>query len=376
MSFESSADYDVAIVGMAGRFAGARDTDELWRNLAQGVESIVRFSPAELEQAGVPSEVYLDPRYVPAHGYLAGADLWDAALFGVSPRDARILDPQHRLLLECAWEALEDAACDPDRFAGGIGVYAGASQSSYLLSYLLDNPALLRAWTPLEIKLGNDKDFLASRVSYRLNLRGPSVAVSTACSTSLVAVHFACQGLLNRECDLALAGGTSIALPQKQGYMHEPGGISAADGHCRAFDGRASGSVAGDGVGIVALKRLADALTGRDRIRAVVKGSAVNNDGSGKIGFTAPSVSGQAAVIAEAQSAAGVDPESISYVEAHGSGTPLGDSVEIRALTQAFQSRTARRGFCAVGSVKTNIGHLDAAAGVAGLIKTVLALEN
>jgi phthiocerol/phenolphthiocerol synthesis type-I polyketide synthase E len=370
--------YDVAVVGLAGRFPGARNIAELWENLRQGVESISFFEDAELLRAGVPRELLADAGFVRARGVVAEADRFDAALFGFSPREAQIMDPQQRLFLECAWEALGDAACDPDRFPGAIGVYAGVSQSSYFLSNLLSHPELLRAVSPLELRLGNDKDFLSTLTSYRLNLRGPSVTVATACSSSLVAVHFACQGLLNRECDLALAGGASLTFPQIQGYLYQAGGILSSDGHCRAFDAAASGSVGGDGVGIVVLKRLEDALADHDRIYAVVKGSAINNDGAGKIGFTAPSVEGQAAVITEAQSAAGISADSISYVEAHGSGTPMGDPVEIRALTRAFSagSESVRSGYCAVGSVKTNLGHLDAAAGIAGLIKTVLALEH
>ncbi|MEA2692329.1 MAG: hypothetical protein QOJ16_1716, partial [Acidobacteriota bacterium] len=370
--------YDVAVVGLAGRFPGARNVSELWENLREGVESISFFTDAELLRAGVPRELLADPGFVRARGVLAEADRFDAALFGFSPREAQIMDPQQRVFLEVAWEALGSAACDPDHFPGAVGVYAGVSQSSYFLSNLLSNPELLRSVSPLELRLGNDKDFLSTLTSYRLNLRGPSVTVATACSSSLVAVHFACQGLLNRECDLALAGGASVTFPQVQGYFYQPGGILSVDGHCRTFDAGASGSVGGDGVGIVVLKRLADALADRDTIHAVIKGSAINNDGAGKIGFTAPSVEGQAAVIAEAQGAAGVDPASISYVEAHGSGTPMGDPIEIRALTRAFRAggEDSHSGYCAVGSIKTNLGHLDSAAGIAGLIKTVLALEH
>ncbi len=367
--------YEVAVVGMAGRFPGAASVEELWEVLKRGAETVSFFTPEELEASGIPREVSSDPRYVPARGVLAGADLFDAAFFGLTPREARILDPQQRIFFECAWETLESAACDPGRFAGAIGIYAGMSQSSYLRN-LLSNPGVPRWASGLEIKLGTDKDFLTTQASYRLNLRGPSINVATACSTSLVAVHLACQGLLNRECDLALAGGACVGVPQKAGYFYQEGGIYSADGHCRAFDAVASGSIGGDGVGVVLLKRLEDALRDRDPIRAVIKGSALNNDGALKIGFTAPSVEGQAAVIAEAQTMAGVDPGTITYVEAHGSATPLGDPVEIRALTRAFRAGTDRTGFCAVGSVKTNLGHLDAAAGVTGLIKTVLALEH
>jgi phthiocerol/phenolphthiocerol synthesis type-I polyketide synthase E len=367
---------DIAVVGLAGRFPRARNVRELWDNLKAGVESISSMTDEELAAAGVGVAEMRDPNYVRARGIVDDSELFDASLFGFSPREARIMDPQQRVFLECAWEALDAAACDPERFAGSIGVYAGTSQSSYAFSNLLTNPEAIRGVGSLELHLGNDKDFLAALLSYRLNLQGPSITVSTACSTSLVAVHLACQALLNRECDLALAGGVSIRVPQKIGYRWEPGGIASADGHCRAFDAAATGSVAGNGAGIVALKRLDDALADGSLIHAVIRGSAVNNDGSLKIGFTAPSVEGQAAVITEAQAAAGVDPESISYVEAHGSGTRLGDPVEVRALTRAFRAGTEKTGFCALGSIKSNIGHLDAAAGVTGLIKTVLALEH
>jgi thioester reductase-like protein len=373
---DSPSGLDIAIVGMAGRFPGGRNVRELWDHLKAGVEAITFLSDEELEASGVGPGERSDPAYVRARGVLADADLFDASLFGFSPREARIMDPQQRVLLECAWEALDAAACDPERFSGVISVYAGMSQSTYVFSNLFANPEFMGGVSPLEVHLGNDKDFLAPLLSYRLNLRGASITVSTACSTSLVAVHLACQALLNGECDLALTGGVAIKIPQTIGYRYEPGGIASADGHCRAFDAAATGSVGGSGAGIVVLKRLADAQTDRDRIHAVIRGSAVNNDGSGKIGFTAPSVDGQATVIREAQAAAGVDPESIGYVEAHGSGTRLGDPVEVRALTQAFRAVTPKSGFCALGSIKSNIGHLDAAAGVAGLIKTVLALEH
>jgi phthiocerol/phenolphthiocerol synthesis type-I polyketide synthase E len=368
--------YDVAVVGMAGRFAGADDLAAFWENLRRGVDSLSTFTDEELEAEGVPRELREMPGYVRRRGVLRDAERFDAALFDINPREARLLDPQQRVFLETAWEALEDAGCDPARFEGSVGVYAGTSQSTWFLSRLLDNPEVARTAGPLEVRLGNDKDFLSTQASYRLNLRGPSVNVSTACSTSLVAVHFACQGLLNRECDLALAGGVSITFPQRSGYVFQEGGILSADGLCRAFDAAASGTVGGDGIGLVALKRLEDALRDGDRIRAVIRGSAINNDGATKIGFTAPSVDGQSAVIAEAQSMAGVEPGSVTYVETHGSGTPLGDLVEIRALTRAFRAGTDRKSFCAVGSVKTNVGHCDSAAGIAGLIKTVLALEN
>ncbi|MES1243975.1 MAG: thioester reductase domain-containing protein [Acidobacteriota bacterium] len=368
--------YDVAVVGMAGRFAGADDLAAFWDNLRRGVDALSTFADEELEAEGVPRELLELPGYVRRRGVLRGAERFDAALFDFNPREARLLDPQQRVFLETAWEALEDAGCDPARFEGSVGVYAGTSQSTWFLSRLLDNPEVARTAGPLEVRLGNDKDFLSTQASYRLNLRGPSVNVSTACSTSLVAVHLACQGLLNRECDLALAGGVSITFPQRSGYVFQEGSILSADGLCRAFDAAASGTVGGDGAGLVALKRLEGALRDGDRVRAVIRGSAINNDGATKIGYTAPSVDGQSAVIAEAQSMAGVEPGSVSYVETHGSATPMGDLVEIRALTRAFRAGTERKGFCAVGSVKTNVGHCDSAAGIAGLIKTVLALEN
>ncbi len=366
----------IAVVGMAGRFPGARDLAEHWQNLRAGRESIRRFSAAELLAAGVPRELLARPDYVPARGAIDGFDRFDAAFFDIAPREAELLDPQHRLFLETAWEALESAGCDPGRCDFPVGVFAGVSANTYLLSHLLDDPAALAAADGSQTMLGSDKDFLATRVSYKLNLRGPSLTVQTACSTSLVAVHLACRSLLGRECDLALAGGVSIAVPQIAGYLYQEGGIASPDGHCRAFDAHARGTVSGSGAGVVVLRRLADALAAGDPIRAVVLGSAINNDGAAKVGYTAPGVDGQAEVIAAAQALAGVTPDEVSYVEAHGTGTPLGDPIEIAALTKVFRAATARRGFCAIGSVKTNIGHLDAASGVAGLIKATLALEH
>ena len=284
------------------------------------------------------------------------------------------MDPQHRLFLECAWEAMEGAGYDSHRYDGAVGVYAGASTNSYLIA-VLSHADLVAAVNDFQTIVGNDKDFLATRVSYHLNLRGPSVNVQTACSTSLVAIHLACQSLLTGECDMALAGGVSVRVPQQSGYLYQRGGILSQDGHCRAFDAAASGTVGGNGAGVVLLKRLSQALEDGDQIRAVIKGSAINNDGANKVGFTAPSVTGQAAVIAEALGIAGVDPLDISYVETHGTGTALGDPIEIAALTEAFGPRRADAR-CAIGSLKTNIGHLDAAAGVAAFVKTVLALEN
>jgi len=378
----------IAIVGMAGRFPGARDLDELWQNLRAGRESIRRFSADELLAAGVSAEMLARPDYVRARGALDDYDLFDAGFFDVAASEAEALDPQHRLFLETAWAALESAGCDPGRHGGPVGVFAGVSANTYLLSHLLDDPGALAAADASQAMLGGDKDFLATRVSYKLNLRGPSLTVQTACSTSLVAVHLACRALLGRECDLALAGGVSLTVPQVAGYLYREGGIASPDGHCRAFDAGARGTVSGSGVGVVVLRRLADALAAGDPIRAVVLGTAINNDGAGKVGYTAPAVDGQAEVIAAAQRVAGIVPDDLTYIEAHGTGTPLGDPIEIAALGKAFLAggagsaggtggaRAERRGFCAIGSVKTNIGHLDAASGVAGLIKTVLALEH
>src|SRR6185369_6364666 len=350
-------DSDIAIIGMAGRFPGARDTHEYWRNLRDGVESIVRISDEELLSAGISPQVLHDPNYVKASGILDDIESFDHSFFGFTLREAQITDPQHRLFLECAWEALEQAGYDAETFAGRIGVYAGARMSTYLMK-LYEDRELIRTIGSYRIMLGNDKDYLPTWTSYKLNLKGQSMAVQTACSTSLVAVHQACQSLLNGECDAALAGGASAFVPQKAGYFYQEGGINSADGHCRAFDASAQGTVRGSGVGVVVLKRAADAVADGDFIHAVIKGSAINNDGSIKIGFTAPSVDGQAAVIAEALALARTSPETITYVEAHGTGTALGDPIEIEALTKVFRASTAKSGFCAVGSVKTNIGHL------------------
>ena len=366
----------VAIVGMVGRFPGARGIEEFWGNLRDGIESISFFTDEELVAAGVERHVLSNPDYVRANGVLEDAELFDAAFFGFSPREAEVTDPQHRVFLECAWEALENAGYDPARYKGRIAVYAGAGLSTYLLNNLLRSPEAVRHAGDVQLLMGNHKDYVATRVSYKLDLRGPSVNVGTACSTSLVAVHMACQSLLDYHCDMALAGGVSIQVPQKHGYLFDANGISSPDGHCRAFDAGAQGTVSGSGVGIVVLKRLEDALADGDGIRAIILGSAINNDGSEKVGYTAPSVHGQSEVIAEAQAVAAIDPDTIAYLEAHGTGTRVGDPIEVQALTEVFRRRTSRVGFCAIGSVKTNVGHLDEAAGVAGLIKTVLAMEH
>ena len=367
----------VAIVGMAGRFPGARNVAEFWQNLKNGVESILPLSDAQLLAAGVSRDELARPEYVRSGAVLDDLDMFDAAFFGFSPKEASIMDPQHRIFLECAWEALENAGHAPGTFADAIGVYAGSGMNSYLIHNLLTNPKLVAsAGLFLLRQTGNDKDVLATRVSYELDLHGPSVSVQTACSTSLVAVHLACQSLLHQECDMALAGGVTIEFPHGCGYLYREGEILSRDGHCRAFDAEASGTVFASGAGIVVLRRLEDALADHDTIHAVILGSAINNDGARKIGYLAPSVEGQCEVIAEALGVAGVAAADISYVETHGTGTRVGDPIEVKALTQAFRAGTQGKGYCALGSVKTNLGHLDTAAGVAGLIKTVLALRH
>ena len=367
----------IAIVGMAGRFPGAHNTAEFWENLRNGVESIRDLSESDLLAAGASAEDLANPDYVRRAAILDGVPLFDASFFGFSPRDASIMDPQHRHFLECAWEAIEDSAHPPQQFAGSIGVFAGSGLNTYLIYNLLANRRLVDSAGLFQLKqTGNDKDVLATRVSYQFDLRGPSINVQTACSTSLVAVHLACQSLLNFECDMALAGGVTIEIPHGLGYVYREGEILARDGHCRSFDASSSGTVFSSGLGIVVLRRLEDALADRDRIRAVILGSAINNDGARKVGYLAPSVEGQVEVVTEALDYAGVSAASISYVETHGTGTRVGDPIEVRALKNAFQSAAPRSGATAIGSLKSNIGHLDAAAGVAGLIKTVLALEH
>jgi acyl transferase domain-containing protein len=370
---ERQSSSDIAVIGMALRFPGARNVTEFWRNLRDGVESILPLSEEELRVSGVRPEEFNHPRYVKAAAYIDDIEWFDAAFFGVNAREAAIIDPQHRIFLECAWEALEDAGYNPDTYDGLIGVYAGASTNAYLLGNLWTGDKLKNEHVDVS---GIHKDYLTTNVSFRLNLRGPSFTVQSFCSTSLVAAHVAFQSLLNNECDMALAGGVRIGVPQKVGYLYEEGGIMSPDGHCRTFDARAQGIVFGSGAGIVVLKRLQDALADGDHIHAVIKGSSVNNDGAKKANYMAPSVDGQAEVVLETLAMSGVEAEQISYLETHGTGTALGDPIEIAALTKAFRTQTRRNGFVAIGSVKPNIGHLDAAAGVASLIKTVLALEH
>ncbi|MET3492986.1 type I polyketide synthase [Variovorax boronicumulans] len=370
---------EIAIVGMAGRFPGADDVDAFWRNIERGVESVARFTDDQLRARGVPQSLLDAPDYVKAGVMFEGFDQFDAGFFGYTPREAENLDPQQRVFLECAWASLEHAGCDPARWPGKVGVYAGEGANVYLIRNLLPSFGL-GAHTGiadlLGLMSGNSGGSLCTRVAYKLDLRGPAVSVQTACSTSLTAVHTACQALLSHDCDMALAGGVWLNLLQEGGYRYQAGAILSPDGHCRAFDADAAGTVIGSGAGVVVLKRLDEALRDGDTIHAVIKGTAANNDGAAKVGFTAPSIDGQAEVIRAAQLIAGVSADTIGYIEAHGTGTTLGDPIEIAALTQAFRADTERRGFCAVGSVKTNIGHLDAAAGVAGLIKAAMALRH
>lgn len=368
---------DIAIVGMAAHLPGSADPQTYWHNLRNGVESIRRLSEAELLASGESPDRMRHRNYVPAAAVLDGFEQFDADFFGFSPKEAAIMDPQHRQFLEVAWEALENAGHPPERFAGPIAVYAGCGMGSYFYFNICSNPDLVASTGMFLLRhTGNDKDFLSTRVSHIFDLKGPSVNIQTACSTSLVAVHHACQSLLLGECDMALAGGVTIELPHARGYIFQDGEILSPDGHCHAFDHRAQGTVFGSGAGVVVLRRLEDAVKDGDHIWAVIKGTAINNDGAAKAGYLAPSVDGQAKAIAEAHAVAGVSADTIDYVECHGTGTYLGDPIEVAALSQAFAASTQDTGFCRIGSVKTNIGHLDTAAGVASLIKVALALKH
>jgi amino acid adenylation domain-containing protein len=362
---------EIAIVGMAGRFPGADDLETFWQNLRNGVESITVFLPPEETWKPPAGRSFL----VPAAGVLAGAELLDAAFFGLGRRETEMMDPQQRLFLECAFEAFENAGYDPESFAGRVGVFGGASKTDY--AFLLSVSGAMDDEEGSQLGgVGTERDFLTTRVSYKLGLKGPSVSLQTACSTSLVALDLACRTLLSGDCEMALAGGVSISARQRWGYLYREGGNLSPDAHCRAFDGEGKGSIDSDGVGIVVLKRLTDALADGDTIRAVIRASGVNNDGAARPGFLAPSLPGRAELIRRTLEASGVPPETVTYVEGHGNGSRLGDAIELVAMTQAFRVFTDRTGYCALGSVKSNIGHTNGAAGVAGLIKTVLALEH
>ncbi|NEQ43674.1 MAG: aminotransferase class III-fold pyridoxal phosphate-dependent enzyme [Leptolyngbya sp. SIOISBB] len=365
----------IAIVGMAGRFPGADSVDGFWQNLCNGVESHTVFSLEQLDPS-IPAELRNDPSYVPVRGIVDNADQFDAAFFGISPREAEVMDPQARVFLEVVYAALENAGYSPDDPDTAIGLYAGSGHNTYFARHLCGRPEVIRRLGDFQVMLANEKDFVTTRAAYKLNLQGPVVSVNTACSTSLVAVIQAFQALRDRQCDIALAGGISITTPQASGHLYQEGSMLSGDGHCRPFDADAQGTLFNDGAAVVVLKRLSDAQRDGDRIYAVIHGTGMNNDGGDKVSFTAPSVRGQAKAIAAAQAEAGFAPETISYVETHGTATPMGDPIEIEALTQAFRCQTEAKQFCAIGSVKSNVGHLVAAAGVTGLIKTALALYH
>ncbi len=378
---ESSPLDGVAIIGMAGRFPRARNVGEFWKNIKDGVECISRFSIEELEVRNA-AELARQPDYVRARSTLEDVELFDAAFFGILPKEAELIDPQQRIFLECCWQAIEDAGYDSQAYPGAVAVYAGSSANTYFLRNVCVDRDFIEQYTSAyqvgyyPTLLGTNPDFLSTRVSYKLNLRGPSFTMQCGCSTSLIAVCQACQSLLAYQSDMALAGGVSITFPQKRGYFYEEGGMVSPDGHCRTLDRDAQGTVFGSGAAVVLLKRFEDALSDGDHIYAVIKGFAVNNDGSSKVGYTAPSVDGQAQVIATAHAVAGVRPESISYIELHGTATPIGDPIEFAALNRVFQAQTRAKHFCALGTAKMNIGHLDIAAGVTGLINAVQALVH
>lgn len=359
----------IAIIGMSGRFPGAKNIEMFWNNLSKGVESITRFSDEELPKTDLEK-----PNYVKARGVIEGVADFDADFFGMSGREAELTDPQHRLFLECCYEGLEDAGYALDQYDGAIGVYAGASSESNYYYNILTHPEVRKESEKNQLRLGNELDYLTTRVSYKLNLKGPSMAIQTACSTSLVTVCMACSQLLAHQCDIALAGGATISIPQERGYHYQEGMIFSSDGHCRPFDAKSEGTVPGNGVGVVVLKRLDEAVRDGDHIYAVIRGFGLNNDGSDKIGYSAPSIEGQARAMRRAFKMAGIAPETISLVEAHGTATLLGDPIEIQALGEVFG--TGKRKQCAIGSVKSNIGHLMETAGIAGLIKAALAVHH
>lgn len=376
MSMEELNGTEIAIVGMAGRYPNAENLTEFWRKVVAGEEFATFYTKEELRDMGVDEATINNPNWVPAAGMLAATEEFDAAFFGYNPKESSFMDPQQRHFLEVAWEALEDAGYDTERFEGSIGVYGGSAMDTYLVLNIATNPHLMTPTNKVLIQVGNDNSYLTTRVSYKLNLKGPSHTLQCACSTSLVATHLACQSLLNEECDMALVGGATVHAQGKAGYLYLEGGVASPDGKCRTFDAQGKGPIFNSGVAVVVLKRLEDAIADRDHVYAVIKGSAINNDGSLKVSYAAPSVTGQAEVISEALAMADVDVESIGYVEAHGTATPLGDPIEVQALTQAYRAETNRKQFCGIGSVKSNVGHLDAAAGATSLIKAALALKH
>lgn len=366
----------IAIVGMATRLPGAPDLARFWALLAAGGEAIQSFEEKDLLAHGGDLRSIRDPQFVSAKGYLPDVDQFDANFFGFSPREAALVDPQHRVMMEVAWEAMEHAGYDPEQWQGRCAIFTSAGMNTYLAFNIFTNPGLMEQVGGFQLSIYNDKDFVPTRIAYALNSHGPAIDIGTACSSSLVGVHLACQHLLTYQSDLALVGGVTIHLPQETGYVAEPGSAYSPDGKCRPFDATPSGLVDGNGAAAIVLKRLSEAIDDGDTIHAVIRGSAINNDGSDKVGYSAPSIQGQAEVIREAQALAGVSADQISYLEAHGTATPLGDPIEVAGLTQAFRETTDQKGFCGLGSVKSNIGHVDKAAGLAGLIKTALALAH
>ncbi|MEM9823762.1 MAG: beta-ketoacyl synthase N-terminal-like domain-containing protein, partial [Bacteroidota bacterium] len=367
---------DIAIIGMSGRFPGAKNIAAFWQNLKSGTDVSRTFTAEELKVQGIDPNLLNHPDYVNRGMLLEDADCFDAHFFGYHPKEAMLMDPQHRIFLECAYAALEDAGYDSETYQGAIGIFGGVARNTYLINNVLTHPQFFQSLDDFQQGIALEKDFPATRVAYQLNLKGPAVNVQTACSSSGVAVHLACQSLLAGDSDMLIVGGGRIQPPLETGHLHKEGHALSPDGYCRTFDANAQGMVRGNGMAFIVIKRLEEAIKDGDHIHAVIKGTAINNDGANKIGFTAPSIDGQAKAIEKAYRNANVDPATVTYVECHGTGTALGDPIELAGLTKAFASFTDKKGFCAVGSVKTNIGHLDAGACVAGIIKTVLALEN
>ncbi|MDR2442902.1 MAG: type I polyketide synthase, partial [Deltaproteobacteria bacterium] len=366
----------VAIVGMAGRLPGAENIAQFWRNLAAGQESITFLTDEELREVGIDEAAISDPNYVKAVGLMKDEELFDAEFFGYTPTEAMYIDPQQRLFLETCYHALEDGGYNPYTYPGSIAVYGGTRMSTYYVNFMSADLSKYGTARFMQSHVGTDRDHLCTRVSYKLNLKGPSFNLQCACSTSLVAVYLACESLLSEQCDLALAGASGVDIPQRHGHYFQEGMIFSSDGHCRPFDAKAEGIVSGNGVGVVLLKRLKEAIDDGDSIYAVIRGSALNNDGWSKVAYTAPSLEGQSEVITEAMNMAGIDAKTIAFVEAHGTGTYLGDPLEVEALSRVFSEHNPQKGYCAIGSVKSNIGHLEVAAGVASLIKAVLSLKE
>ncbi|MGE7625287.1 type I polyketide synthase [Viridibacillus sp. NPDC096237] len=365
---------DIAIIGMSGKFPGAKNIAEFWANMKNGIDSRQEFRDDDLKKNGIGEEQINHPEYKKVGMILDEIEKFDAEFFNFTPYEAKVTDPQHRIFLECVWEALEEAGYAPSKYQGKIGLFGSTSMSSYLINNIIPNEKIDSEGVNYPILIGNDKDFLSTRIAYKLNLTGPSITIQTACSSSLVATHYGVQSILNGECDIAIAGGVSVSVPQTSGYLYKEGGILSRDGRCRPFDQNASGTIKGNGCGVVVLKSLSEAIKDKDHIYSVIKSTAINNDGSNKVGFTAPSIKGQESVIDEALYLADIESHEVGYIEAHGTGTSLGDPIEIQALNKVYGGNIDKH--CAIGSVKANIGHTDAAAGVIGVIKTALSLKH